>query len=319
MQVFERSGDKGVALLFPGQGTQHIGMGEEVCEQSAATARVWDCASEIAGFDLRRLCSKGPMPKLDKTQYQQVAVTCVNVASLVALRERGEPQVAAVAGHSVGEFSSLYAAGVLGMEDVFRAVAARGRIMQALAEQTDGAMYAIKGVGRDVIAELIAAHELADGITVANDNSPRQQVISGSKSALKELLPALLRAGFEQVKLPVNGAWHSSLMLAGRDDFQAVIDDLEFAAPQLPLFTNQAAAPVADIAQIRGDLVINLYSTVRWRETMLALAASGVGGFLEVGPKKVLGRLLLDFTELQPLPAVAHVSDYLAPQAALAD
>ncbi|XQE68116.1 ACP S-malonyltransferase [Pseudomonas sp. P3C3] len=320
MQAFEQSGDKaGVALLFPGQGTQHIGMGEAVCDQSPATARVWDCASDIAGFDLRRLCSKGPMPKLDKTQYQQVAVTCVNIASLVALRERGEPDVVALAGHSVGEFSALFAAGVLGMEDVFRAVAARGRIMQALAEQTDGAMYAIKGVGRDVIAELIAAHELGDAITVANDNSPRQQVISGSKAALKELLPALLRAGFEQVKLPVNGAWHSALMLPGREDFQAVIDGLQFAAPQLPLFTNQAAAAVSDIEQIRQDLVVNLYSTVCWRETMQALVASGVGGFLEVGPKKVLGRLLQDFTELQPLPPVGHVSDHLAPQAALAD
>ena len=114
MQAFEQSGDKaGVALLFPGQGTQHIGMGEAVCDQSPATARVWDCASDIAGFDLRRLCSKGPMPRLDKTQYQQVAVTCVNIASLVALRERGEPDVAALAGHSVGEFSALFAAGVL--------------------------------------------------------------------------------------------------------------------------------------------------------------------------------------------------------------
>lgn len=315
MPAYEQSGNaaQGLVLLFPGQGTQHIGMGSEVCDTSPATTQVWDCASDIAGFDVRRLCMKGPMPKLDKTEYQQVAVTTVNIASLVALRGKIEVGELAVAGHSVGEFSALYAAGVLGLEDVFRGVAARGRIMQALAEQTDGAMYAIKGIDRDTIAALIATHELADGITVANDNSPRQQVISGYKSSLKELLPALLRAGYEQVKLPVNGAWHSSLMLLGREDFQAVIDGLVFAEPQVALFTNQAAAPVASLAQIREDLVTNLYSTVRWRETIQALAASGFSRFLEVGPKKVLGRLLLDFSELQPQPQARHVSDILAP------
>ncbi|MBC9251901.1 hypothetical protein A9179_16645 [Pseudomonas alcaligenes] len=287
-------------------------MGNEVCDSSPATKQVWDCASDIAGFDVRRLCLKGPMPKLDKTEYQQVAVTTVNIASLVALREQIEVGELAVAGHSVGEFSALYAAGVLELQDVFRAVAARGRIMQKLAEQTDGVMYAIKGIDREAIAELIAAHELGDGITVANDNSPRQQVISGYKASLRELLPALLAAGYEQVKLPVNGAWHSSLMLLGREEFQAVIDGLTFHAPRLPVYSNQAAAPAASLAQLREDLVSNLYSTVRWRETILALAGAGFGRFLEVGPKKVLGRLLLDF-ELQPAPQARHVSDLLAP------
>lgn len=294
-------------------------MGSTVCDQSPATARVWDCASDIAGFDLRRLCMKGPLPKLDKTQYQQVAVTAVNIASLVALRDKAEVGEVAVAGHSVGEFSALYAADVLGLEDVFRGVSARGRIMQALAEEREGGMYAIKGIDRERIAELIGAHELADVIGVANDNSPRQQVISGCKQALKELLPALMRAGFEPVRLPVNGAWHSHLMEPGREAFQAVMDGLSFAEPRLPVFTNQAAGPVSSAALIKRDLVTNLYSTVRWRESVQSLSAHGVRMFLEVGPKKVLGRLLLDFPDLQPTPLARHVADVIAPAQAVTE
>jgi [acyl-carrier-protein] S-malonyltransferase len=313
MQAYEQSGSdtQGCALLFPGQGTQHIGMGREVCDQSPRTARVWDCASDIAGFDVRRLCFNGPLPKLDKTQYQQVAVTTVNLATLEALRGTRDIGEASVAGHSVGEFSALYAAGVLSLEDVFKGVAARGRIMQALAEQSDGAMYAIKGVDRQQLEEMIFLHELTDQVGVANDNSPRQQVISGCKSALKELLPHLLRQGFEQVRLPVNGAWHSHLMRAGHDDFQAVIDGLHFADPAVPVFTNQATVALTAGESIKQDLVRNLYATVRWRESMNNLADSGVSQFLEVGPKKVLSRLLLDFASLQGRVVARHAADFL--------
>ncbi len=302
---------QGCGLMFPGQGTQHIGMGAEVCDQSPATARVWDCASDISGFDVRRLCMKGPMPKLDKTQYQQVAVTTVNVATLEAIRAQREIGEACVAGHSVGEFSALYAAGVLGLEDVFRGVTARGAIMNALAEETEGAMYAIKGIDRDKLAALMDSHAVGNRIDVANDNSPRQQVVSGTRSALKEWLPMLLHAGFEQVRLPVNGAWHSGLMRKGVDEFQTVIDGLRFAAPVMPVFTNQSAEAVIETEQIKRDLVSNLYSTVRWRETMHALADSGVRLLLEVGPKKVLSRLLLDFPTLQDRMTARHAADFL--------
>src|SRR5690606_5941530 len=156
-----------------------------------------------------------------KTHYQQVAVTTVNIASLEAMREHAEVIEVAVAGHSVGEFSALYAAGVLGMEDCFRAVAARGQIMQALAEQSDGGMYAIKGIDRAGSCAWIADQGLESPVGVGNDNSPRQQVVSGCRKALKTLLPLLMRGGYEQVRLPVNGAWHSALMNPGRDDFQA--------------------------------------------------------------------------------------------------
>ena len=313
MRVQDQSGNEtqGCGLMFPGQGTQHIGMGMEVCDQSPVTARVWDCASDISGFDVRRLCMKGPMPKLDKTQYQQVAVTTVNVATLEAMRAQREIGAVCVAGHSVGEFSALYAAGVLGLEDVFRGVAARGAIMNALAEETEGAMYAIKGIDRDSLVALMDSHAAADRIDVANDNSPRQQVVSGTRSSFREWLPMLLHAGYEQVRLPVNGAWHSGLMRKGVDEFQVVIDGLRFADPMLPMFTNQSAAALTSAEQIKHDLVSNLYSTVRWRETMLAIADSGVRLLLEVGPKKVLSRLLLDFPTLQDRMTARHAAEFL--------
>ena len=313
MRVQDQSGNEtqGCGLMFPGQGTQHIGMGAEVCDQSPATARVWDCASDISGFDVRRLCMKGPMPKLDKTQYQQVGVTTVNIATLEAMRAQREIGAVCVAGHSVGEFSALYAAGVLGLEDVFRGVAARGAIMNALAEETEGAMYAIKGIDRDSLVALMDRHAVADRIDVANDNSPRQQVVSGTRSSLREWLPMLLHAGYEQVRLPVNGAWHSGLMRKGIGEFQAVIDGLRFSDPLLPVYTNQSAAALNETEQIKRDLVSNLYSTVRWRETMHALADSGVRLLLEVGPKKVLSRLLLDFPTLQDRMTARHAADFL--------
>ena len=313
MQVQDQSGNEtqGCGLMFPGQGTQYIGMGAGVCDQSPATARVWDCASDISGFDVRRLCMKGPMPKLDKTQYQQVAVTAVNVATLTAMRAQRDIGAVCVAGHSVGEFSALYAAGILGLEDVFRGVTARGTIMNALAEETDGAMYAIKGIDRESLVALMDSHAMTDRIDIANDNSPRQQVVSGTRSVFREWLPMLLHAGFEQVRLPVNGAWHSGLMRKGVDEFQAVIDRLHFADPLLPVFTNQSATALIATEQIKRDLVSNLYSTVRWRETMHAVADSGVRLMLEVGPKKVLSRLLLDFQNPQDQMTARHAADFL--------
>ena len=302
---------QGCALVFPGQGTQHIGMGQEVCDQSPAAARVWDCASDISGFDVRRLCMKGPMPRLDKTQYQQVAVTTVNLAMLEAMRAKLTVGEACVAGHSVGEFSALYAAGVLGLEDVFRAVTARGAIMNALAEETEGAMHAVKGIDRPGLVALLESQALVDRIDIANDNSPKQQVVSGSRSVLKQWLPTLLRAGFEQVKLPVNGAWHSGLMRKGVDEFQSVIDRLHFAEAGLPVFTNQSAAAVTAPDLLKRDLVSNLYSTVRWCETVVAVADSGVRLMLEVGPKKVLSRLLLDFPTLEGQMTARHAGDVL--------
>lgn len=312
MPVSKQFGDTAQpsVLVFPGQGTQHIGMGTDVCDQLPETAAIWDCASDIAAFDVRRMCAKGPLPKLDKTGFQQVAVTTVNIATLTALRLQDPLPVAAVAGHSVGEFSALYAAGVLGLEDVFRGVSARGQIMQALAEESDGAMYAIKGVGHAVIRDFIASQGMQDRVQVANDNSPRQQVISGARDALRELLPFLLKSGFEHVRLPVNGAWHSHLMRAGDVDFRAVLDSLAFALPQVPVYTNQTADVLVEPDAIRDDLARNLYSTVRWRETMLRLAENRCQALLEVGPKRVLGRMLQDYTE-PCLPFKARHADDL--------
>lgn len=299
-----------LAYMFPGQGTQHLGMGKSVLESSAATGVVWDCASEMAGFDVRKLCARGPMSRLSATAFQQVAVTTVNLAMLVALREGEHPPAGAVFGHSVGEYSALYAAGVLGLEDTLKAVAARGRIMQKLAESTNGAMYAILGVDHDRIQALIESTPAAAGVTVANDNTPVQQVISGSRSDIQTVLQEVIRQRLKSVRLPVNGAWHSSLMADGQTEFAAVLDGLEFHHPRVPVFMNVVAAPVSDPQEIKANLVSHLTSRVRWRETLLTLSGLGIKNFLEIGSRRVLTHMLKDF----PVAALhaRHAEDLLA-------
>ncbi len=299
-----------LAYIFPGQGTQHLGMGKSVLDTSSATKKIWDCASDTADFDVRKLCTRGPMSRLSATAFQQVAVTTVNLATLAALREAEHPAAKAMLGHSVGEYSALYASGVLGLEDTLKAVAARGRIMQAMAERTKGAMYAIKGVDHAQVQALLERTPDAADVTVANDNTPAQQVISGSRSGIQAVLREALRQQLSSVRLPVNGAWHSSLMADGQAEFTAVLDELEFHPPTVPVFMNVAAAAVSDPQTIKSNLVSHLTSTVRWRETILALSALGIRDFLEIGPRRVLTHMLRDF----PAPELSarHAEDILA-------
>lgn len=297
-------------LLFPGQGTQHIGMGSRVCDISSETRAVWDCASDLAGCDMRRLCFNGPMTQLTDTRYQQVAITTVNISSLLALRAQHSFVALATAGHSVGEYAALYASGVLSLQDTLRAVIRRGRLMQELAQASAGGMYAIKGATHQQIVAAIRTLAVEEQVCVANDNTPRQQVVAGALAPLKRLISELLQQGCTPVKLPVSGAWHSPLMRAAASSFRAVLDSLQFNAPSIPLYMNMTASPVYDAASMRTYLAAHLYSQVRWRETMEALQALQPSAFVEIGPRKVLGTMLADFGDLQA--TVMHAADLLA-------
>lgn len=303
--------DSPTVHMFPGQGTQHLGMGRTVCDSSPATRAVWDCASDVSGFDVRRLCARGPMTRLSETVHQQVAVTTVNLATLTALRAASLPSPEVVIGHSVGEYSALYAAGVLDLDDTFRAVAARGRIMQAIAKRTDGAMYALLRADHAQARALLGACGVTDEVTIANDNSPAQQVISGSRRALRVVLQEAARRGLATVRLSVNGAWHSPLMAEGRAELAAVLERLEFRAPTVSVLANTDAAVVDDPAYIRQSLVTHLTATVRWRETMTELLAQGFRCFVEIGPKRVLTRLIADFTDNATTLDCPHLEDLL--------
>lgn len=284
----------GWMMIFPGQGTPQIGMGSDVCDISPATTHVWDCASDISGVDVRKLCQKGPMTRLTKTIYQQLAVTTVNTAMLTILRERFSLQEAGYAGHSAGEYTALYAAGVMSLDTLFQAISQRAAIMQTLAEQRKGAMCVVNPCSHSSLRALIDEMELSQLINIACDNGHQQQVIGGDINAVKTLSNHLMRSGVNVVKLAVNGAWHTPLMTDGVEPMRQMLTKLNFSSPKHPIIMNLSGKAECDVTQIKENLALHLTQTVRWRESMDLWAHMGYRQYLEIGGKKILSHLLQD-------------------------
>lgn len=265
--------DPPTAVLFPGQGSHSDSLGEAVERARPDLAAL---AGELTGTD--------PFARLDEgTAFQQPAIFCASVA---AWSQR--PLAAGFfAGHSLGEISALVAAGSIAEDDALRLVCARGRAMQDAAERAAGGMLALlKGSPED-------GHELATrfGVTVANDNAPGEQVLSGASEALAELAKGARAHGLRAVKLPVAGAFHSPAMEPARDAFAAALESVAIDPPHTPVFSCTTAAPLADTEEIRATLLAALTTPVRWRETMLALDRAGARRFVDAGPGAVLARL----------------------------
>ncbi|MCJ8503036.1 ACP S-malonyltransferase [Desulfatitalea alkaliphila] len=296
------------AFMFPGQGTQYLGMGKHVCDHSPRSTAVWDCASDISGINVRKLCSKGPMKLLDQTRYQQIAITTVNMASLVELTHYSPMAADAVLGHSVGEYTALYCAGAIGMEDTFRAVNARARIMQQISSNSEGGMAAVIGPSHTEMQELLEGSDMATHISIANDNTPQQQVLAGPRRQLKTFCRSLMRLGHKVVQLPVNGAWHSSMMAPGVDAFATVLTGIPLHYPKIPVIMNRAGRPVSDPDLIRRYLSEHLSRKVLWAESMRLLVKIGVHQIVEIGPRKILSRMLSDFVFPQTI-TVSHIDD----------
>ncbi len=282
------------AVLFPGQGSQVAGMRRTV---ERLRPELIELATEAAGADPFELVEAG-------TRYAQPAIFCAALAGWERLRETARPL--ALAGHSLGEIAALVAAGSLDAADGVRLVAARGRLMQEGAEAAgDGGMTAVLGDGREAVAAVAAAH----GLTVANDNSPAQVVLSGPRASLRAAEAELGERGLRTMPLAVRGAFHSPAMEPVVPAFRAVLDGIDFAAPRLPVFSCVTAAPFSDP---REELARSLTSPVRWLEVMRALRARGAERFLETGPGKVLTGLVrrsLDGVEASaPLIAEAAIA-----------
>lgn len=264
----------GEAVLFPGQGSQVAGMRRTV---ERLRPELIELVAEAAGADPFELVEEG-------TRYAQPAIFCAALAGWEGLREKARPL--ALAGHSLGEIAALVAAGALDAADGVRLVAARGRLMQEGAEAAgDGGMAAVLGDGRETVRAVAAAH----GLTVANDNSPAQVVLSGPRAALDAAAEELGGHGLRTMPLAVRGAFHSPAMEPVVPAFRAVLEEIEFAAPRLPVFSCVTAAP---FAEPREELARSLTSPVRWLEVMRALRARGAERFLETGPGKVLTGLV---------------------------
>ena len=281
-----------IAFVFPGQGSQQVGMGRALADAFAESREVYAQADAALGFPLSTLCFEGPEADLQLTANTQPAILATSVAALRPLLARGiEPQ--RVAGHSLGEYSALVAAGALSLEDALRTVRRRGQYMQEAVPVGVGAMAAILGL--DLAAIEAACREAAQGEVVApaNVNSPGQVVIAGHTAAVARASEKCKAAGAKRaVPLPVSAPFHCALMQPAQDRLAPELEALAFRDPAPPLVNNVDAALVRDGAACRAGLVRQVSGTVRWQESVERLAQEGVTTFVEVGPGTVLSGLV---------------------------
>jgi [acyl-carrier-protein] S-malonyltransferase len=281
--------------LFPGQGSQYVGMGRDLQAIFPTAQAVFDQADRILGIDLATLCFDGPSDLLDDTWNTQPAILATSIAALRALKERGIANPTYVAGHSMGEFSALVAAGTLSFEDGIKLVRERGRLMKQAGEQSPGGMAAVLGLEREPLEAICATAREQSGeyVGIANDNCPGQMVISGATSALEQAMELAKERGAKRaIRLAVSIAAHSPFMAEIAEQFRALLDDTSFHQPAVPLVANATARPLTDPDHIRDALGRQLTSPVRWTESIRWMIEQGATRFIEVGPKDVLTGLL---------------------------
>ena len=284
-----------IAWQFPGQGSQFVGMGQDLVGAFPEAADIFRAADDILGFPLSRLCFEGPEADLTDTINAQPAIFVHSAAVLAVLRHRGNGMLPAfVAGHSLGEYSALYAAGALEFADALRLVRERGRLMKLAGERQPGGMAAVLGLDLDTVRDICerARAETSSPVQVANDNCPGQVVISGALPGLERAMTLAQSAGARKVvRLAVSIAAHSPLMQVVQDEFAAAVRATPMRAPQVPVVMNATARPTTDVTEIRERLVAQLTSPVRWTDSVRFMRDQGVDTLMEIGPGDVLTKL----------------------------
>lgn len=281
------------AFIFPGQGSQSIGMGRTLASASVEAAAIWQQADEALGESISQLAWEGPTEQLDLTVNAQPALLAASVAAHQALlaTDGAIRSPSYYAGHSMGQYSAMVAAGVLDLADALRLVRQRGRLMQA--SSGDGAMAAIIGLPDDRIDELVSVGAAAGVITVANRNSPGQIVVSGERAAVEAAADAAKGLGARRGKvLPVSVAAHSPLMSTAAEGMRTALADITFHDPSAPLLANADAIPLSDGEACRDELIDHLTRGVDWVTAVEQMVSAGTDTFIEVGPGKVLTGLV---------------------------
>ncbi|GAC1579268.1 MAG: ACP S-malonyltransferase [Candidatus Elarobacter sp.] len=296
-----------VAVIFPGQGSQTVGMGVDVARAYPAAAECFSIAKSILGYDLLALCEQGPDEKLRETRYAQPAIFVTNVALARAVGEALEPVVSA--GHSFGEYCSLALAGALEYETALLLVNHRGLGMHRAATQAQGAMAAVLGLGPDALRAAVAqaVEQRAGRVQLANFNAPGQIVISGDAEAVRVAGELAMQAGAKRVvPLHVSGAWHSALMDPAKEEFAPHVAAATVMLPRFSVISNVDAKAYADVEQIKTNLVRSVTDEVLWHDAALAMVALGLDLIVEFGASPVLAPM---FKRIDGAPKAITVSD----------
>lgn len=280
---------KKIAFLFPGQGSQSVGMGQDIYREYDFVREIFDKGRKATGIDIAKLCFEGSMADLTQTVNLQPAVTAVNLSFLSILNRKGI-SADICAGHSLGEYSALCAAGVISETDALALTHRRGELMHREALKHKGAMAAIIGLPIEAVRELV---EEADGVvSVANHNAETQIVITGAPEPVKKVSEAAAKKNAKAVPLKVSGAWHSALIQGAEAEFEGVLQSTVFSAPAREVVHNVTAGTEQNPEEIRSLMARQLCSPVRWYDTVLKLMSEKATVFVEVGPGKVLTGLV---------------------------
>ena len=290
--MIETSQKDALAFLFPGQGTQKVGMGHQLSQEYSAARAVFDEADAVLNRRLSQLCFEGPAETLKQTENTQLAILTCSVAVLRVLNERGiTPKT--VAGHSLGEYSALVAADALTFSDALRLVEYRAQVMAEAAQRQDCTMAAILGLEEATLQDLCEAASAVGVVQIGNYNCPGQLIVSGDTASVEKVMDSAKNAGARRcIQLAVSGAFHSALMAPAQEQLQTVIDEFQFNDPRVQVVTNVTGDVVQTAEEIRRLLIAQVTSAVQWEKSIRTIRAAGVSHFVEVGPGTVLSGMV---------------------------